>query len=100
MTSGALLQVQQMITTAAAILPQTTGQAQLTEATRQQPSSEKASAAPVKWNAPVLTKKVQTLAIFSVLSVILWCAQNLFLLLLPLLMLLLLLLYTRYRFFC
>ena len=52
------VQVQQMITTAAAILPQATGQAQLTEAAPQQPSSEKAPAASAKWNVPVLTKKV------------------------------------------
>lgn len=51
-----------MITTAAAILPQATGQAQLTEAAPQQPSSEKPSAAPAKWNAPVLTKKVRLAA--------------------------------------
>lgn len=48
-----------MITTAAAILPQASGQAQLTEAAPQQPSSEKPSAAPAKWNAPVLTKQVR-----------------------------------------
>lgn len=58
MTSAAWLQVHQMITTAAAILPQATGQAQLTEAAPPQPSSEKPSGAPAKWNAPVLTKKV------------------------------------------
>ena len=68
-------QVQQMITTAAAILPQATGQAQLTEAVPQQPSSEKPSAAPTKWNAPVLTKKVR-LAICKVLLVTLMDARS------------------------
>ncbi|KAL3163366.1 hypothetical protein ABBQ32_009754 [Trebouxia sp. C0010 RCD-2024] len=55
-------EVQQMITTAAAILPQATGQAQLTEAAPQQPPSEMAPAASAKWNAPVLTKKALILS--------------------------------------
>ena len=74
-TSGALLQVQQMITTAAAILPQTTGQAQLTEASPQQASSEKVSAAPVKWNAPVLTKKVRFCDLLGVICHPLVCTK-------------------------
>lgn len=61
-----LVQVQQMITTAVAILPQATGQAQLTEAAPQQPSSEKAPAASAKWNAPVLTRKVRLAMLLSV----------------------------------
>ena len=77
-----------MITTAAAILPQATGQAQLTEAAPQQPSSEKPSAAPAKWNAPVLTKKVR----LATCTMMLPNSVELFLLFLPLLMLMLMLL--------
>ena len=63
-----LIQVQQMIRTAAALLPQGTGQAQLTEASPLQPSTSKASAAPAKWNAPVLTKKVSTQPAYNCLT--------------------------------
>lgn len=52
-----LLQVQHMISTAAGILPQTQGQAQLTDS-QQATAAPKPTAAPAQWNAPVNTKKV------------------------------------------
>ena len=52
-----LMQVQHMISTAAAILPQTQGQAQLTDS-QQATAAPKPTAAPAQWNAPVNTKKV------------------------------------------
>ena len=85
------MQVQQMITTAAAILPQATGQAQLTEAAPQQPSAEKPSAAPAKWNAPVLTKKVRRATCTMLLANPMELSPLLHMLLMLLLMLLLLL---------
>ena len=87
-----------MITTAAAILPQASGQAQLTEAAPQQPSSEKPSAAPAKWNAPVLTKQVRNAVVqpqagsYSMPLLLRMLLQTLCLQLLLLLLLLLLML--------
>jgi len=52
-----LMQVQHMISTAAGILPQTQGQAQLTES-QQTTAAPKPTVAPAQWNAPVNTKKV------------------------------------------
>ncbi len=52
-----LMQVQHMISTAAGILPQTQGQAQLTDS-QQATAAPKPTTAPAQWNAPVNTKKV------------------------------------------
>ena len=52
-----LMQVQHMISTAAVILPQTQGQAPLTDF-QQATAAPKPTAAPAQWNAHVNTKKV------------------------------------------
>ena len=52
-----LMQVQHMISTAAGILPQSQGQAQLTDC-QQATAAPRPNAAPAQWNAPVNTKKV------------------------------------------
>jgi hypothetical protein len=52
-----MMQVQHMISTAAGILPQSQGQAQLTDP-QQAAAAPKPTAAPAQWNAPVNTKKV------------------------------------------
>ena len=54
-----LMQVQHMISTAAGILPQTQGQAQLTDS-QQGTAAPKPTAALAQWNAPVNTKKVRS----------------------------------------
>ncbi|KAA6422267.1 MAG: hypothetical protein FRX49_07737 [Trebouxia sp. A1-2] len=54
-------EVQHMISTAAGILPQTQGQAQLTDS-QQATAAPKPTAAPAQWNAPVNTKKALILS--------------------------------------